>query len=110
MSVRQKPKGAPSDGRRAPFLWISKEVFNQKWHLLSDKAARLYVTICAFADGHHSGDGVQITLETFAVRNRMSRMSLWRALTELEEHGMIRVVNEFGENGVQVANRYVLED
>ena len=98
------------EGRRAPFLWISKTVFNQKWHVLSTGARSIYVTLCAFADGYHSDDGMVLTIETFAVRNAMSRTSVWRALTELEEHGLIRVENQFDADRGQLANRYILVD
>jgi predicted transcriptional regulator len=108
--AKQQETFTVKERRKPPFLWISKHVFVLHWHELSDKATRLYVTLCAYADGDHSGDGVAIALESLTKRNSMSLSSVHRALRELEQAGLIGRERDFDENGVQTYTRFILLD
>jgi len=96
--------------RKPPFLWISKQVFILRWHELSDKAARIYVSLCAYADGDHSGESVAIPLESMARRNSMSLSSVKRALRELENAGLIARERGFDDDGMQTHTSFSVLD
>ena len=82
------------------------QVPNQVWDLpVSDKAIRVYGIILTY---DWMDDGARPGIETIAIRGRMSRSKVERAITELVEAGLIKVDPRFGgPNGKQpLPNRY----
>lgn len=98
------------DVRRAPFVWLTREVADVVWPKMSDKAARIYISLCALQDGSHSARGCWPGLAYLAQQNGCSQDAVRRALAELETLKVLRIESRFSASGAQQSNRYVLVD
>lgn len=98
------------DTRRMPFVWLGREITDTIWPQLSDKAARVYISLCALQDGYHSARGCWPGLAYLAKQNNCSQDSVRRAISELVNLRLIVVEDRFTASGAQQSNRYVLID
>lgn len=98
------------DMRRAPFVWLAREIAGPIWPKLSDKAARVYISLCALQDGSHSARGCWPGLAYLAQQNACSQDAVRRAIAELVDLKLIVVEQRFTASGAQQSNRYVLVD
>lgn len=98
------------DVRRAPFVWLTREVADTIWPKMSDKAARIYISLCALQDGSHSARGCWPGLAYLAQQNACSQDAVRRALSELADLQVLKIESRFTASGAQQSNRYVLID
>ncbi len=109
MSLPRTPKGLNirvRDNRRVEFFMLPNDLIDVHAALLdSPSAVLVYVALCRYAG---STTDTQIAYTTLAARLSLSRTTLSKALTLLEQRGYITVDRAYGQKGAET-NVYTIE-
>jgi response regulator of citrate/malate metabolism len=94
------------DHRQHPFIMVTKEVIENDEVLSKPVDLAVYVVLCMYADNRTKE--AYPSVATIAKKSRSSERVVRRSIKSLEEAGYIEIKRQFGEQGRQTSNQYIL--